>query len=197
MDIDKSLLNNRSDDEDIEIDKVLELFEEEEQQQQKKKEPEQNQEKKKINFQYDNKLIQQFHSIQKLSKFVVGNPFQSLRNQQVTQKIFSNDCIYCDGEVDFNLKNECIVNGATFKVRLTPLVNIMVHVKGSIPKELILWASTKNVPIVSQDWLIECLKQKRRVDFKQYLFSENKINETRKHIIDLNNDDVLPEKRGI
>ncbi|EKE40801.1 WWE domain containing protein [Entamoeba nuttalli P19] len=188
IDIDKSPVNNRSDDEDIEIDKVLELFEEEQQQ---KKEPEQKQEKKKINFQYDNKLIQQFHSIQKLSKFVVGNPFQSSRNQCTTQKIFSGDCIYCDGEVDFNLKNECIVNGATFKIQLTPLINTIVHIKGSIPKELILWASTKNVPIINKDWLIECLKQKKRVDFKQYLVSENKINETRKHSIDLSSDDVL------
>ena len=71
--------------------------------------------------------------------------------------------------VDFRQTAEAAkLMGATFEEKLAQHASVLISGTESLKKEKAYYAAKHNIPVVSADWLWECLKMKRRVAYDNF-----------------------------
>ncbi|KXL48332.1 hypothetical protein M433DRAFT_63281, partial [Acidomyces richmondensis BFW] len=71
--------------------------------------------------------------------------------------------------VDFRQTAECLkIMGATYEEKLTDSVSVLISGSNTVKREKAYYASKHGIPIVSVDWVWECLKAKQRVPCSKF-----------------------------
>ncbi|ELP88213.1 hypothetical protein EIN_224660 [Entamoeba invadens IP1] len=155
---------------DFDVDSVIEAMDNEVKKQATLKTQEIKPHKK---FDFDNKLVKNFHSVQNLSNFGFLPP----QKKKVTL-IFENENILLLGNFNDKLKETCQRNGATFVEKSSPLLSIIVCSNGIIEQDTLLNCSTKGIPIVTNKWIEDSINNRKKMDTQKYLMSVEQIDAT-------------------